>query len=67
MGHRDIVLKSSGMDSSWKNSRRVFFLNYLPLLNYDLLKNEGMKFCKFHTSKSKKARDLKLVSDEENI
>ena len=41
IGHRDIVLKlRSCLDSSWKNSRHIFF-RYLPLQNYGSLKMEG--------------------------
>ena len=56
-------LETSCMDSSWKNSRRIFlvFLNYLPLLNYGPLINKGMKFCKCRISKRIIARNLKLV------
>ena len=39
-----------------------FSLNYLPLLNYGPLTNNGMKFCKCRISKSIIARNLKLVS-----
>ena len=39
-----------------------FSLNYLPLSNYGLLTNKGMKFCKCRISKSIIARNLKLVS-----
>ena len=57
-------LETSCMDSSLKNSRRIFlvFLNYLPLLNYGPLTNKGMKFCKCRISKSIIATNLKLVS-----
>ena len=57
-------LETSCMDSSWKNSRRVFlvFLNYLTLFNYGPLTNKGMKLCKCRISKSIIARNLKLVS-----
>ena len=55
-------LETSCMDSSWKNSRRLFlvFPELSPLLNYDPLTNKGMKFCRI--SKSIIARNLKLVS-----
>ena len=57
-------LETSCMDSSWKNSRRIFLvsLNYLPLLNYGPLTNKGMKFCKCRILKSIIGRNLKLVS-----
>ena len=56
-------LETSCMDSSWKNRDTKFWfsLNYLPLLNYGLLTNKGMKFCKCRISKSIIARNLKLV------
>ena len=47
-------LETSCMDSSWKDSRRIFlvFPELSPLLNYGPLTNEGMKFCKCRISKS---------------
>ena len=61
------------MDSSWKNSRRIFLVvpALSPLLNYGPLTNKGMKFCKCRISKSIIARNLKLVmligDDDKNI
>ena len=52
-------LETSCMDSSWKNSRRIFLV--FPLSNYGPLTNKGMKFCKCRISKSIIARNLKLV------
>ena len=52
-------LETSCMDSSWKNSRRIFLA--FPLSNYGPLTNKGMKFCKCRISKSIIARNFKLV------
>ena len=57
-GHGDIVLKLHVWISHGKIADAYiwFSLNYLPLLNYDPLTNEGMKFCKCRISKSIIAR-----------
>ena len=63
MGHRDIVLKLHVWIPHGKIADTYFWfsLNYLPLLNYGPLTNNGMKFCKCSISKSIIARNLKLV------
>ena len=60
---RDIVLKLHVWIPHGKIANAYFWfsLNYLPLLNYGLLTNKGMKFCKCRISKSIIARNLKLV------
>ena len=59
-------LETSCMDSSWKNSRRVFFyfLELSPLVKLRPFEKIEMKFCKCHILKSIKDRNLKLVSAE---
>ena len=59
-------LKTSCMDSLWKNSRCVFFflLELSPLVKLQPFEKIEMKFCKCHISKSIKDRNLKLVSAE---
>ena len=53
IGHRDIVLKlRSCLDSSWKNSRHIFFFALSPLAKLRLFEKQGMKFCKCSISKS---------------
>ena len=57
-------LETSCINSSWKNSRRIFLVFpelSPPLLNFGPLTNKGMKFCKCCISKSIIARNLKLV------
>ena len=62
-GHRDIVLKFHVWIPHGKIADAYFWfsLNYLPSLNYGLLTNKGMKFCKCLISKNIIARNLKLV------
>ena len=55
-------LETLCMDSSWKNSRHVFFPNYLTMSNYGPSKKTRDLFFKCSISKSIKARNLKLVS-----
>ena len=57
-------LVTSCMDSSWKNSRRMFlvFPELSPLVKLRPFDKQGMKFCKCCISKSIIARNLKLVS-----
>ena len=55
-------LETLCMDSSWKNSRHIFFLNYLPLLNSWSFEKQRNEILKCRISKSIKARNLKLVS-----
>ena len=57
---------ASCMDSSWKNSRHVFFffLELSPLVKLRPFEKIEMKFCKCHISKSIKDRNLKRVSAE---
>ena len=58
-------LETSCMDSSWKNSRHIFFFFELsPLVKLRPFEKIEMKFCKCHISKSIKDRNLKLVSAE---
>ena len=58
-------LETSCMDSSWKNSRHIFFfLKLSPLVKLQPFEKIEMKFCKCHISKSIKDRNLKLVSAE---
>ena len=58
-------LETSCMDSSWKNSRHIFFFSELsPLVKLRPFEKIEMKFCKCHISKSIKDRNLKLVSAE---
>ena len=60
-------LETSCMDSSWKNSRHVFFIFFMelsPLVKLQPFEKIEMKFCKCHISKSIKDRNLKLVSAE---
>ena len=61
-------LETSCMDSSWKNSRHVFFFGgggeLSPLVKLRPFEKIEMKFCKCHISKSIKDRNLKLVSAE---
>ena len=59
-------LETSCMDSSWKNSRHVFFffLELSPLVKLRPFEKIEMKFCKCHILKSIKDRNLKLVSAE---
>ena len=57
-------LETSCMASSWKNSRRVFFLELTTLVKLRPFEKIEMKFCKCHISKSIKDRNLKLVSAE---
>ena len=56
-------LETSCMDSSWKNSRRIFlvFPELSPLVRLRLF-DKGMKICKCRISKSIIARNLKFVS-----
>ena len=63
MGHRGIVLKLHVWIPHGKIADTYFWfsLTYLSLLNYGPLTNKGMKFCKYRTSKSIMARNLKLV------
>ena len=63
-------LKTSCMDSSWKNSRRIFFVfpELSPLVKLRPLTNKGMKFCKCRITKSIIARNLKpvmLIGDDD--
>ena len=53
-------LETSCMDSSWKNSRRIFlvFPELSPLVKLRPFDNKGMKVCKCRTSKSIIARNL---------
>ena len=62
-GDRDIVLKLHVWIPHGKIGDAYFWfsLNYLPLLNYGPLTNEGMKFCKCRISKCIIARNLKLI------
>ena len=55
-------LEISWMDSSWKNSRRVFFSELYPLVKLQAFEKQGMKFCKCSISKIIKTRNLKLAS-----
>ena len=56
-------LETSLMDSSLKNSRRIFFfLELSSLVKLRPFEKIEMKFCKCHISKSIKGRNLKLVS-----
>ena len=56
------------MDSSWKNSRNIFFEGggggLVPLVKLRPFEKIEMKFCKCHISKSIKDRNLKVVSAE---
>ena len=56
-------LVTSCMDSSWKNSGRIFlvFPELSPLVKLRPFDKQGMKFCKCRISKSIIARNLKLV------
>ena len=58
-------LETSCMDSSWKNSRHIFFFFDLsPLVKLRPFAKIEMKFCKCNISKSINDRNLKLVSAE---
>ena len=57
---RDIFLKLRVWIPHGKIADAYFC--YLPLLNYGLLTNKGMKFCKCGISKSIIARNIKLLS-----
>ena len=54
------------MDSSWKNTRHIFFFELSPLVKLRPFEKIEIKFCKCHISKSIMARNLcQLIGDDE--